>query len=84
MREEITAEWAKKTTTSVLNIKVQDQINKVLNDIEISVKNNRFDTTIYSDLHELTVKDIQGRGFKIEKNSNYNQQDGTSYSISWK
>lgn len=84
MREEITADWAKKTATNVLNAKIQDQINKVLNDIEIAVKNNRFESTIYSDLHELTVKDIQGRGFKIEKNGNYNQQDGTSYSISWK
>lgn len=82
MRAEITAEWAKKTATNVLNKKVEDQINKVLNNIEISVKNNRFECTIYSDLHELTIKDIQERGFKIEKKGN-NQQDGTSYSISW-
>ena len=65
------------------NEKVQNQINKVLNDIELSVKNNRFDTTYYGELHELAVKDIEGRGFKIDKNSYY-QQDGQSYSISWK
>lgn len=42
MREEITADWAKKTATNVLNEKVQNQINKVLNDIELTVKNNQF------------------------------------------
>lgn len=82
MRDEITAQWAKETATNVLNNKIKDQINKVLNDIELSVKNNRFETTIYSDLHEFAIKDLESRGFKVVK-STYYQQDGQSYKISW-
>lgn len=83
MREEITAEWAHKQATNVLNEKVLNQINKILTNIEESVKVNKFSTTIYSDLHELTIKEIQSRGFKLDKNGDYNQQDGQSYTITW-
>lgn len=83
MRENITAQWAHDQATNVLNEKVKTQINIVLTDIEMCVKNNKFSATIYRDLHELTIKDITARGFKIEKNANYNQMDGPTYSISW-
>lgn len=85
MREEITADWAKKTANSVLNVKVQDQINKVLNDIELSVKNNRFTTNVQLDLHELTIANIRERGFEIKKNTtNYGGYGSiTSYIINW-
>jgi hypothetical protein len=85
MREEITADWAKKTANSVLNDKIKGQINIVLNDIEQSVKNNRFTTNIQLDLHELTIADIRERGFEIKKNTTNYEGYGsiTSYTINW-
>jgi len=83
MRENITAEWAKETATNILNQKIKTQITKCLDSIESAVKENRFNCTYYGDLDQFAIAEIKKRGFGIDQDGNWNQQDGTSYTITW-
>lgn len=80
MKEEITAEWARKTSESVLGEKINGQIEACLNAIENAVKANRMYCTI-GIADALVVKDLNKRGFKVEQTDD--QRDGCYLTISW-
>ncbi len=82
MKEGITAKWARETAQNVLNERVVGQINKANLRIEQAVKENKFSTEFYGELHDFAKKDIKDRGFGLEKN-NSRQMDGDSYTITW-
>lgn len=85
MRDNITAQWAKEKASTILSDKINGQINSALNDIEMAVKNNRFSTNISTDLHDLAIADLRGRGFEVKRKvSNYDGYGSiTSHDISW-
>ncbi len=81
MREEITADWARKTSEKVLGEKVKGQIEICLNAIERAVKANQMacSVSIYADA--LTIKDLNKRGFTVKQYDD--QRDGSYLTISW-
>jgi len=81
MKEEITADWARKTAESVLGEKIHKQIQSCLTAIELAVKENKMVCTlgIYADA--LVVKELNKRGFKVEQSND--QREGSYLTISW-
>ena len=81
MREEITAEWARKTSETILGDKVVEQIKVCLNAIERAVKTNQMACSVGIYADALVVKDLNKRGFKVEQSDD--QRDGSYLTISW-
>lgn len=81
MREEITAEWAKKTAESVLCEKVNGQIQICLDAITKAVKINNFETSLSMYAHALVIKELNKRGFSVQQYDD--QKDGPYLLISW-
>lgn len=81
MREEITAEWAKKTAESILGEKVNKQIEICLNAIEDAVKKNKYYTSVSISADALVIKELIKRGFSVKQNND--QRDGSYLNISW-
>lgn len=81
MRDEITAEWARKTSESILGEKIHKQIEICLNAIERAVKENKMmcGVAIYAD--SLVIKELNNRGFSVKQYDN--QRDGSYLEISW-
>jgi hypothetical protein len=82
MKENITADWARKTAETILGEKVEKQIKLCLESIEMSVKRNQFscDVSCYPD--DLTIKELNKRGFKT-KYVDGDFRDGGYLKISW-
>jgi ABC-type protease/lipase transport system fused ATPase/permease subunit len=81
MREQITAEWAKKTAESILGEKVNGQINICLDAITKAVNKNIFQTSVSMYAHLLVIKELNKRGFSVKQYDD--QKDGPSLVISW-
>ncbi|TXG80036.1 MAG: hypothetical protein E6R13_08855 [Spirochaetes bacterium] len=81
MREEITAEWARKTSESILGEKVNKQIEACLNAIENSVKQNKMSCSVGIYADALVIKDLNKRGFSVKQYDD--QRDGSYLTISW-
>lgn len=81
MKEEITAEWARKTAESILGEKVQKQIEVCLDAIQRAVKANQMACSVGIYADALVVKDLNKRGFKVEQSSD--QREGSYLTISW-
>ena len=81
MRQEITAEWARKMSESILGEKLNKQIETCLNAIENAVKQNEMfcSVGIYADA--LVIKDLKKRGFTVKQYDD--QRDGSYLTISW-
>jgi hypothetical protein len=78
---QITAEWARKTATSILGEKVEKQLNMCLSYINSAVERNEMScyVGIYAD--PLTITELQKRGFKCQTHDD--QRDGSSLQINW-
>lgn len=81
MKNEITAEWARKTSESILGDKINKQIEVCLDAIERAVKANKMSCTVGIYADALVVKDLNKRGFKVEQSND--QRDGSYLTISW-
>jgi hypothetical protein len=81
MREEITAEWARKTSESVLGEKINKQLETCLDAISRAVKANQMACSVGIYADALVVKDLNKRGFKVEQSND--QRDGSYLTISW-
>jgi hypothetical protein len=81
MRENITADWARKTAESVLHEKINKQIEICLNEIEVAVRRNQMgcNVGIYADA--LVIKELNSRGFSVKQHSD--QRDGSYLEITW-
>ena len=78
----ITAEWARKQATIVLSDKVLYQIEACEKAIKTAVTRNDFSCSVGIYLHELTVKELQSRGFKIDKQIG-DEREGSYTNITW-
>lgn len=78
---EITAEWARKTATSVLGDKVKQQVDICLNHIKQAVARNDMSCYVNMYADQLTINELRKRGFKCEQHSD--QRDGSSLQINW-
>jgi hypothetical protein len=78
---EITAEWARKTATSILGDKVKQQVEVCLKYIKLAVERNEMSiyVNIYAD--QLTITELTKRGFKCKQHDD--QRDGSSLQINW-
>lgn len=81
MKENVTAEWAKKTAEQILGEKQQKSLLKCLSAIETAVNNNQMSASVYDYVDEVVIKDLKNRGFNVVKFSD--PRDGGSISISW-
>jgi len=81
MRQEITAEWARKTSESILGEKVNKQIEACLNAIENAVKQNKMSCSVGIYADALVIKDLNKRGFSVKQYDD--QRDGSYLTISW-
>lgn len=81
MDEEITAEWARKTAKEVHGVKVKEQLEKCATNIKIAVSQNKTSTTVGIYGEELTIKELEGRGFIVKQHDD--QRDGTWLEIKW-
>ena len=81
MREEITAEWAKKTAETILGEKVNKQIEVCLNAIERAVKANQMACSVGIYADALVIKELNKRGFTVKQSSD--QKEGSYLNISW-
>ena len=81
MKEEITADWARKTAESVLGEKINGQIKTCLDAIERAVKANQMACSVGIYADALVVKELNKRGFKVEQSND--QRDGSYLTISW-
>jgi hypothetical protein len=81
MKEEITADWARKTAESVLGEKINGQIKTCLDAIERAVKANQMACSVGIYADALVVKDLNKRGFKVEQSND--QREGSYLTISW-
>ena len=81
MRQEITAEWARKTSESILGEKVNKQIETCLNAIENAVKQNKMSCSVSIYADALVIKDLNKRGFSVKQYDD--QRDGSYLTISW-
>jgi len=81
MREEITAEWAKKTAETILGEKVNKQIEVCLNAIERAVKANQMACSVGIYADALVIKELNKRGFTVKQSSD--QREGSYLNISW-
>ena len=81
MKEEITADWARKTAESVLGEKINKQFEVCLDAIERAVKANQMACSVGIYADALVVKELNKRGFKVEQSND--QRDGSYLTISW-
>ena len=81
MRQEITAEWARKTSESILGEKVHKQIEACLNAIENAVKQNKMSCSVGIYADALVIKELNRRGFSVKQYDD--QRDGSYLTISW-
>jgi len=78
---EITADWARKTAQSILGEKVRKELERCFSAIKIAVSNNQLSTTVSTYVDDLTKKELENRGFIVNKYSD--QRDGSYTTISW-
>lgn len=82
-KNEITAQWARKTSQEVLGKKVNEQIDTCLSAIQIAVKKNELECSVSLYVENLTVKELEKRGFIIIKHSAMDQRDTDYITIKW-
>ena len=81
MREEINADWARKTAESVLGEKINTQIKVCLDAIERAVKANQMACSVGVYVDALVVKELNKRGFTVKQSND--QREGSYLNISW-
>lgn len=81
MREEITAQWARKTSESILGEKVERQLNDCLDAIQKAVKANQMACSVSIYVDALVIKELNKRGFTVKQYDD--QRDGSYLTISW-
>jgi hypothetical protein len=81
MREEITAEWARKTSEGILGEKINKQLELCLETIEYGVRKNEMKVTVYIFADALVIKELNRRGFEVKQYDD--QRDGSYLTISW-
>ena len=83
IKPEITAEWARKESTEILSVKVQEQLIKALDSIKNAIKNDNETATTHGNLHDKTKQILRSRGFKLDHHKGFDQRDPDYTTISW-
>ena len=80
--KEITAEWARKTIETQIDIESETQLNICLTEIKKAVEKNNMSVNIYIDIHKSCIDDLKKRGFTVKQE--HDQRDGDNWIvISW-
>jgi hypothetical protein len=82
-RDNITAEWARKTSQGILGKKVNMQIDNCLEAIEMAVTANKLSIDVSMYVEDLTIQDLQKRGFSVKKHSAMDQRETDYITIKW-
>lgn len=77
----VTAEWARKESTSILGEKVRQQITTCESNIIIAVKKNEMSCSVNMYADKLTIAELVKRGFTCKQYDD--QRDGSYLNISW-
>lgn len=85
MRENITATWAREASSAILGEKVQTELGKCLDAIELAVKRNALSCDVTFSLHDLTKAELVKRGFtmKYTPSSGMDQRESDYHTINW-
>jgi hypothetical protein len=83
--KELTAEWARKRATSVIGVAIKAEIAKCNDAIEKAVAKNEMSVNVFIHPDELTIADLNRRGFKTKyTESDFRDPRESSYlTISW-
>lgn len=65
--DKITAAWARKQAESILGTKIEKEIKEIIEEIKMSVAQNRFEINVTRTLNELTKKELAKRGFTLKQ-----------------
>jgi hypothetical protein len=82
-RDNITAEWARKTSQGILGKKVNMQIDNCLEAIEMAVTANKLSIDVSMYVEDLTIQDLQKRGFSVKKHTAMDQRETDYITIKW-
>ena len=80
---EVTAEWARKTSNSVLGDKIKKEISECEELIITAVHKNEMSCNVFMTLHTLTKKELVSRGFKVNHHEGENQRETSYTTIEW-
>lgn len=81
IQPELTAEWARKETTTIIGERVKKEIETCLEHIKTAVQKNQMSTSVGIYGHDLTKADLTKRGFVVKQYDD--QRDGSYLTISW-
>lgn len=81
--KDVTAKWAREKALMQLGVKAQKQLDFCLMRVKGAVEQNLLTVNINQDeqLEDLTKKELEKRGFKVECHSH--QREGTWTTITW-
>jgi len=82
-RDKITAEWARTTSQGILGKKVNMQIDNCLEAIEMAVTANKLSIDVSMYVEDLTIQDLQKRGFSVKKHTAMDQRETDYITIKW-
>jgi|AntRauMFilla1563_2_1112583.scaffolds.fasta_scaffold00207_21 hypothetical protein len=86
MDKSITAEWARKTASEILDKHVLNQIKECEMLIVSKLKSNhqnKNSVNIYINLDNLTIKELASRGFGVKKKLPSDPREKIYYEIKW-
>lgn len=78
----ITAEWARKTSETVLGNEAKKQLETCFNVIETAVQKNQKSASVSCSINEVAKKELESRGFRVEYISG-DFRDPSYYVIHW-
>ena len=81
IQPEVTADWAREQAETLMSEKAKTDLNEVLSSISKASSENKRVLHIIS-LHQLTVKELRRRGFKLEF-TNAITRESSYWSIVW-
>lgn len=80
---EITATWAREKAMGVLGDKVKKQIKQCDEAIKRAVKENKLSCSVGIYSESLTIKDLENRGFNVNKHTGDGPRESDYITISW-
>lgn len=81
--DHITAKWARETSQNVLSTKVEEQLRVCFIGIEAAVSRNDMYCHVGIYPHDLTIKELNTRGFTTKYHDAIDQRDGGYLEIKW-
>lgn len=83
--EQVTAKWARETAQALLGDKVKAELDTCLKAVTNAVSKNELSTSVGFTIHSLTEKELEKRGFTVNKigMNSPDPREGPYITISW-